>query len=297
MNSQKVGYKRGFLKLFGTLFYDKVKMIKWLFLSIVLPHATFSSTFGIRNPPQPGPAEGFLLKGKTMPRKLCDIIYILRENVDSEELRYSLRSLKNLPHRKVFFIGGQPKDLKPDVAVPHKQLGDCKWELIRSSMSKAVELDELTDDFFLFNDDFFVMKPFKGTFVNYIDKTLEDRIVELREVNRWLNQYGRTVLKVNEELKALGIWCPKNFEVHLPMLMNKELVKTSIYKCSSPQMRSIYGNINRIKTVQHTDVKVYDLETVPEDPDFLSTNDTTFREGKVGEYIREQFPEPSRFEV
>ena len=232
-----------------------------------------------------------------MPRKLCDIIYILRENVDSEELRYSLRSLKNLPHRKVFFIGGQPKDLKPDVAVPHKQLGDCKWELIRSSMSKAVELDELTDDFFLFNDDFFVMKPFKGTFVNYIDKTLEDRIVELREVNRWLNQYGRTVLKVNEELKALGIWCPKNFEVHLPMLMNKELVKTSIYKCSSPQMRSIYGNINRIKTVQHTDVKVYDLETVPEDPDFLSTNDTTFREGKVGEYIREQFPEPSRFEV
>jgi len=237
------------------------------------------------------------LKGKTMPRKLCDIIYILRENVDSEELRYSLRSLKNFPHRKVFFIGGQPKDLKPDVAVPHKQLGDCKWELIRSSMSKAVELDELTDDFFLFNDDFFVMKPFKGTFVNYIDKTLEDRIAELRQVNRWLNQYGRTVLKVNEELKALGIWCPKNFEVHLPMLMNKELVKTSIYKCSSPQMRSIYGNINRIKVVQHADVKVYDLETVPEDPDFLSTNDTTFREGKVGEYIREQFPEPSRFEV
>lgn len=232
-----------------------------------------------------------------MPRKLCDIIYILRENVDSEELRYSLRSLKNFPHRKVFFVGGQPKDLKPDVAVPHKQLGDCKWELIRSSMSKAVELDELTDDFFLFNDDFFVMKPFKGTFVNYIDKTLEDRIAELRLVNRWLNQYGRTVLKVNEELKALGVWCPKNFEVHLPMLMNKELVKTSIYKCSSPQMRSIYGNINRIKVVQHTDVKVYDLETVPEDPDFLSTNDTTFREGKVGEYIREQFPEPSRFEV
>ena len=232
-----------------------------------------------------------------MPRKLCDIIYILREDIESEELRYSLRSLKNFPHRKVFFIGGQPKDLKPDVAVPHKQVGDCKWELIKSSMWKAVSLEDLTEDFFLFNDDFFIMKPFKGAFVNYVDKTLDDRLVELRQVNKWLNPYGRTVFKVNEELKALGIKHPLNFEVHLPMLLNKELVKTSINKCSSPQMRSVYGNITKCKTIQHTDVKVYDLETLPEDPDFLSTNDSIFRDGKVGEYIRAQFPEPSRFEV
>ena len=62
-------------------------------------------------------------------------------------------------------------------------------------------------------------------------------------------------------------------------------------------MRSVYGNINNIKYRQHDDVKVYDNETVPEDPDYLSTNEKVFRDGKVGEYIRGVFSTPSRFET
>ena len=36
--------------------------------------------------------------------------------------------------------------------------------------------------------------------------------------------------------------------------------------------------------------------TVQEDPDFLSTNDDVFMKGRVGAYIREQFPEPCKYE-
>ena len=61
-------------------------------------------------------------------------------------------------------------------------------------------------------------------------------------------------------------------------------------------MRSIYGNINGIDYIDRDDVKVYDLETVPEDPDYLSTNEDTFRNGAVGEFIRSKFKKPSRFE-
>ena len=101
--------------------------------------------------------------------------------------------------------------------------------------------------------------------------------------------------KAREELKTLG--SPEvNFEVHLPMLMNKQKVIDSIYKVSSPQMRSVYGNINGIDYIERDDVKVYDLETVPEDPDYLSTNEDTFRNGAVGEFIRNKFKKPSRFE-
>ena len=226
-----------------------------------------------------------------------DIVYILRKDIDPYELTYSLRSVaKNFPHRKVWFVGGRPQGLTPDVMVEHEQSGSSKWDLIRSSMWKVINEEDLTDDFFLFNDDFFIMKPVKGKFTNFIDKTLAWRIEDLRKENPWLNHYGRSVYKVNEELKCMGIRSPKNFEVHLPMLMNKELVKASIYKVSSPQMRSAYGNINKIKAVQHDDVKVYSLDEVPEDPDYLSTNDKTFRNGAVGEYIRGCFTEPSRFE-
>jgi hypothetical protein len=88
-----------------------------------------------------------------------------------------------------------------------------------------------------------------------------------------------------------------NYDVHLPMLWNKQLAAASINQCSSPQMRSVYGNINRSPYIVRDDVKVYSLEEVPDDPDFLSTNDNTFNDGAVGRYIREQFKKPSRFEV
>ena len=226
-----------------------------------------------------------------------DIVYILKDRMDTDELIYSLRSVeKNFPHNKVWFVGGQPEGLTPDVRLPHKQEGENKWCLIRSSMWKVTANDDLTEDFFLFNDDFFVTKPFKGKFVNYVDGTLTSRIEELKELNPWLNPYGRTLYKAREELKSLGCG-EKNFDVHLPMLFNKKLVRQSIGKCSSPQMRSVYGNINgTLPTVEHRDVKVYDLESVPNNPDFLSTNDKTFTDGKVGQYIRDLFPNPSRFE-
>ena len=228
---------------------------------------------------------------------LKDIVYILKPRKDADELKYSLRSIeKNFPHRLVWFIGGEIKGLTPDRYVPHQQTGGDKWQRIRSSMLKIITEDELTEDFFLFNDDFFIMQPVKGRFVNYADGTLTERLDQLRGINDLrLNAYARTVLKAREELKILG--CTQvNFEVHLPMLFKKSKVN-SILRCSSPQMRSIYGNVNGIRYVQHQDVKVYDLKTVPEDADYISTNDDTFLHGKVGEYIRETFTEPSRFET
>ena len=231
-----------------------------------------------------------------MPRKLNDVVYILRPDIEGQELVYSLRSVeKNFPHKRVWFVGGQPKNLKPDIALPHKQQGIDKWDRIRSSMWAVVNDERLTDDFYLFNDDFFVMKPVKGKFVNFADRTLTQRYDELAAKHNWPYPYERTLYKAREELKSLGKG-EVNFEVHLPMLMNKQLVISSIYKCSSPQMRSIYGNYNEIEYIQRDDVKVYDLETVPEDADYISTNDETFK-GKVGEYIRSCFTEPSRFEV
>ena len=233
---------------------------------------------------------------KTMQKKL-DIVYILKEDMDTAELRYSLRSVeKNFPHRFVWFVGGQPKGFSPDRAIRHKQTGATKWDMIKSSMWKAVENEEVSDDFFLFNDDFFVMKPVKGQFKNFVDMPLAERIDELRRnVHPWLNPYGRTLYKAEQELMSLG--CPTmNYDVHMPMLFNKELFKTSVNKCSSPQMRSVYGNLNSIPYVIHPDVKVYDLETVPEGADYISTSEDIFQTGRVGAYIRDQFPQPSKYE-
>lgn len=236
------------------------------------------------------------MKERPMNYKQTDIVFALREDIDPYELRYVLRSIdKNFPHRKVWFICGQPKGLKPDGAIKHKQTGNSKWALIRSSMWEVLENEEISDPFFWFNDDFFVMKPVKGKFVNFVDGNLEDRMNELHR-DLGMTPYCRTLFKVQQELKKLHK--PElNFEVHLPMLIDKAGMKLALKNISSPQMRSAYGNYCELETVQHKDMKVYDLESVPEDADYLSTNDETFRNGKVGEFIRQTFDKPSRFEV
>ena len=229
-----------------------------------------------------------------------DVVYLLKPDIndDPEELRYSLRSVeKNFPHRKVWFICGCPQGMKPDGYIKHIQSGPTKWDRIKSSMWKAIECPDITEDFYLFNDDFFVMKPFKGEFVNFIDGDLEKRILELSKLNKWLAPYGRTLYKAQQELRSLG-YSEWNFDVHLPMLVNKSKMAEAINLCSSPQMRSLYGNISGCEYVQHKDVKVYDLDEVPpKTVDFLSTNEKTFANGKVGEFIRNKFPKPSRFET
>lgn len=227
-----------------------------------------------------------------------DVVYILKPNVETDELVFSIRSVEaNFPHSKIIFVGGQPEGLEPDVMIRHKQTGLTKWDRIKSSLWEAIKSDEVSEDFFLFNDDFFVMQPFKGPFINYVNRTLGEYVEHLREtVHPWLNPYGRTILKAQQELHALGE-TELNFEVHLPMLFNKAKAAETIDRCGSPQMRSIYGNMSRCEYIDRADVKIYDLDEIPRGScDFLSTNDDTFKIGKAGEFIREKLPVPSRYE-
>lgn len=226
-----------------------------------------------------------------------DIVYILKEDVDPYELTYSLRSVeKNFPHRKVWFVCGQPEGLIPDGRIVHRQHSTIRGERTRESMWEIIRNPDITEEFFLFNDDFFIMKPVTNDFINYSDGTLEERIEKLRKKNPWLNHYGRLLFRAQQELRSLG-YPEINYDVHTPMLINKTLARESINKCSAPLMKSVYGNINRVPYIFHKDVKIRTMDFVPDDPDFLSTDDGTFRDGAVGRYIRERFKEPSRFEV
>lgn len=42
---------------------------------------------------------------------VMDIVYLVKECRINEELTYSLRSLVNLPHDKVFLVGGCPTNI------------------------------------------------------------------------------------------------------------------------------------------------------------------------------------------
>ena len=128
-----------------------------------------------------------------------DIVYILKKDIQSDELRYSLRSLKNFPHDKVWFFGGIPEDLKPDRAVYVEQRGTTTWAKVRNTIELVCRTREVSDDFWLFNDDFFVMKPVDEWTPKY-DRTLYRRVEQIKSRHNGAGSLYTAQLEITREI-------------------------------------------------------------------------------------------------
>lgn len=227
-----------------------------------------------------------------------DIVYFVKESPENNELRYSLRSVeKNFPHKRVWFYGGKPNGLKPDKRVLITQTCPTKWQNVKFMLRMACKNDDITEDFWLFNDDFFVMKPVTELPPIY-DKDLYRRIIhsESRYGDK-PSSYTANLRQTVKELEKRGLDC-LNYAVHIPFLVNRKKALEVLKEFPNcPMFRALYGNYCNIGGKDYHDVKIYELNKGA-DPDwgFLSTTDSSFTNGKVGEYIREMFKERSRFE-
>lgn len=225
---------------------------------------------------------------------MSDIVYFVKEAPLNEELVYSLRSVEaNFPHGKVWIYGGLPKNIKPDEYVYQHQVG-MKWERVRNMVFQACLNNAITEDFWIFNDDFFVMKPVENP-QNYYDRTLEKRADEIEERNG-RSIYTMRLRSLANLLKSEGFET-KNYAVHLPMLINRKKMLEVLDKYPRQAMfRALYGNFWNIGGTEHGDVKIKgDAPLDCMNPDFLSSSDLTWIR-PVGAYVRKQFTEPSRFE-
>lgn len=227
-----------------------------------------------------------------------DVVYICREG-KNRELVYSLRSVeKNFPHRMLIIYGGKPDNIEPDAYHRIKQEGATKWEKVRNTLIKVCQNDGITSDFWLFNDDFFIMKPVENP-VNYYEGTLVSRIAQI-EQRLWGRPsiYSTQLRHLCGTLNAAGIANPLNYAHHTPMLINRKKMLATLEKYpDEPMFRALYGNINHIGGVNMPDVKFYkNRQPWPIDT-YVSTADESWNQEKIGEIIRAAFPEPSHWEV
>ena len=228
-----------------------------------------------------------------------DIVYILKNGYDSEEIRYSLRSVcANFPYRKVWFYGGQPKNITPDRMIAIKQAGDTKWDKVRNTLRAICSNDDITPSFWLFNDDFFIMEPVEdlqpmvgGSIPARVQRIMADRDGKESLYSIQLKATART-------LKAGG-YDRLDYALHVPMLIDrKKGLKTLKEFSSCPMFRSLYGNHHKIGGIITDDVKITALDIRPTGREILlSTNDESFRKGMVGEYIRASFPDKCKYEL
>lgn len=231
-------------------------------------------------------------------KKMNDIVYFVKDSPENNELRYSLRSVeKNFPHNKVWFYGGKPNGLRPDKRVQIAQNNSTKWQNVRFMLREACKNDEITEDFWLFNDDFFIMKPVKELPPIY-DGDLYKRIIRIEENHGDKpTNYTANLRQTVKELEKRGLDC-LNYAVHIPILVNRKKALEVLKEFPNcPMFRSLYGNYCKVGGIDYHDVKIHEIDKgVDSEWGFLSTTDSSFAQGKVGEYIREMFKERSRFE-
>lgn len=221
-----------------------------------------------------------------------DIVYIVKDNRKNDELRYSLRSLKNLPHNRVWIFGSCPDWITNVEFVPFKQTGASKWERAGRVLERVAEETRL-DDFVFFNDDFFVINPIENL-EYYKHGKLKNRIIYYGD--KRVSGLPKRIMQAEQALIKRGK-PTDNFELHIPIKFNRaKLAKICEIYPGLGAKRSLYCNEYGIKGKERNDVKVHTTLEGISSKDFVSTNDMNFSSGRIGKEIRERFKEKSIYE-
>lgn len=220
------------------------------------------------------------------------ILYFVRDG-ENEELRYSLRSLKYIPHDRVIIVGGKPEWVTNVDFIPGNRYAD-KWRNVYNNLEIACK--ETPGDWVVMNDDIYFLRP-TITIPSWYRKTLTNHI------NSFANPRGawyRSLCSTRDLLQALGIPNPISYELHIPVEMNSKKLAYALqigrHLPDLPQWRSMYGNLWKIEAVQAPDVRVReDTGNLPRTL-FASTNDVVFGRAPAGRQLRAMFPDESPYE-
>ena len=200
-----------------------------------------------------------------MPDDLPDIVYAVRRSDRNDELALSLRSLTNLPHRRVFIAGHCPPWVRDVTAVAPSRRSANKYDAIQANVTAAIAHPELGERFVYFNDDFYVMEPIDEVPVTNGGPSSEYRgIQELK-------------IRMRQTCRALEIDDPLTFDgVHTPLPVVTECARRIM--AESPRgvlWRTLYGNLTGMTGTRVSDVKSRHGDLIP--GPFLSTSPRGFR--------------------
>lgn len=226
-----------------------------------------------------------------------DIVVPVREGPVNEQLRYALRSwAANLPHGRVWLVGGRPSWAVGVEHIPTRQDG-TKYRNTTRAVEAACLHPEVSDPFLLCNDDFFVLRRQEAMPVYHRGPVAQ---VEAYYATRGNGKYLRGLRQTRDLLVELGHPDPVSYELHVPLPVHKRGMLAALEvgrHLPVLHKRSMYGNLSRIGGERMADVKV--LHRAPRydtSSGFLSTMPDSFAHGAVGAFLRQAFWQPSRYE-
>jgi hypothetical protein len=219
-----------------------------------------------------------------------DYVYICRSG-DNEELRYSLRSIeKNMPNGKVWLVGNRPEWYIGEL-IYVSDIGN-KFDNIRNCIEIVSSHPDISENFILMNDDFFALNKM-NEIPTLHGGLLLDKITRYKEL-RMPSKYIRLLELTYKQLVLNNIVDPIDYDIHVPMVMNKNKLKDSLKIAYFP--RSAYGNYASIGGEKINDVKIYgSANNINLNNYYISTEDRSFIVLK-NKILKEMFSEPGKLE-
>lgn len=214
------------------------------------------------------------------------VLYLYRKTEDNgQELRYSLRSLKNLKNfdGRVFVVGDQEDWFQHITVIDPMRSHHSPYQDVEHKIMAAISDPKVPNDFILMNDDIYItvettVRPLHG------GEITDDGI----------GYHGRAKAATKRWLQDRGIAKPLDYSIHVPMIANKQkrlevhkLIRDSL-NCTVLLARNVYGNIHGIGGEYYEDKKTKTKQL--KGGEFISTQFFT-------DELKELFPDRSQYEA
>lgn len=228
-----------------------------------------------------------------------DFVYICKEG-NNEELRYSIRSVvASFPDANIWVVGGKPDWYVGNYIEVHQI--HTKYKNAVENLKMVCSSPDISDTFILMNDDFYIIKKIES-----IDTFHGGYLLNKTNLYQKLNNNSNYTRKLNatyKRLVAIGLESPLDYELHVPMIMEKEKLQEVLKNNDQFLWRSMYGNIFNVGGIEMQDVKVYTrgplvLKSYNLDIDqhtYLSSSDSSFDIIWNG-ILKVQFKQKTKFE-
>lgn len=233
-----------------------------------------------------------------------DIVYILGSGStwENNEIRFSLRSVeKNVKDLgNVFVVGEKPEWLQNVVHIPCTDSFGIKWRNAYKKIGLVCENPALASEFLLMNDDFFILKPIVGSEYPYYYSCVLTQAGSIAKA-RFITTPEQVASHVSFRGKSV-----RNFSVHRPIRYNKEkflaMPKLDL-TMTGFSVRSFYANYYNVPGINCKDTNISpnmiisQIEKMTAERTDISIFSDTARRPVFQNWIRQQFPTPSRFEI
>jgi hypothetical protein len=226
-----------------------------------------------------------------------DVVYICRPG-ENEELRYSLRSLANLPYGEVWVAGDAP-DWYTGNLIKVSQKG-TKYDNARNNLRALCDDDRISDNVILMNDDFYIVKAINSVPTLH-GGDVYDKIAR-HSAYAPNSPYVALLWDTLHILAGRGVSTSLDYALHVPMVMDRGKLANLLQYAGS--YRILYGNIYGIGGEFSEDVKYHRvIHNGPKPYDFrrgrspfLSSSDGTFRTLRSA-LLSKLFPNKSLYEA